>query len=65
MDKPASHLERLKKAGVFDADVEITDDEKVVVQRLTDDEVETLIRMYRKLGPTAKGREKIRPCFPL
>jgi len=67
VDKLASYLERLKKAGVYADEItpEITDQEKAVLQRLTDDEVETLIRMRRRFGPTAKGREKMRPNFPL
>lgn len=66
MDKLASQLDQLKKSGVFTAEAdELTEKEKDVLQRLTDDEVQTLIRMHKKFGPTDKGRDKIRPCFPL
>jgi DNA-binding MarR family transcriptional regulator len=67
VDKLASYLERLKKAGVYADEItpEITDHERAVLERLTDDEVETLIRMHRKFGPAPKGREKMRPNFIL
>jgi hypothetical protein len=60
----ASNLRRLKEEGVYTAD-EITPEERQLVQSMTDEEVDMLIHLYKKLGGTAEGREEIRPNFPL
>jgi hypothetical protein len=59
-----SNLRRLRDEGVYTAD-DITPEEEELVQSLTTDEVNMLIHLHEKLGPTAEGRDKIRPCFPL
>lgn len=64
MNKEPSNLERLEAERVFDAD-EITADEKNIVEGMSKAEVDKLIDLRKKLGPTTKGREKIRPNFPL
>jgi hypothetical protein len=64
VNKVPSNLERLKAERVFDAD-EITEDEKNLVEGMSKAEVDKLIDLRKKQGPTAKGREKIRPNFPL
>lgn len=64
MIEEQSNLERLKDKGVYTAD-DITPEEEELVQSLTTDEVNMLIHLHEKLGPTARGRDKIRPCFPL
>jgi hypothetical protein len=62
--KKQTHFERLRDAGLLE-EKHFTEREKKVVNRMSRQEVNMLIRMRRKRGPAPKGREKIRPNFCL
>jgi hypothetical protein len=64
VNETPSNLKRLKDEGVYTAG-DISPEEEQLVQSLTTEEVDMLIQLRQKLGPTAAGRDKIRPCFPL
>ncbi|MEM7481850.1 MAG: aroma-sacti cluster domain-containing protein [Acidobacteriota bacterium] len=59
-----SHVDRLEAAGVMNAQV-LTDKEKSLINDLSDQEVETLINIHRKLGPLVKGRDDAQPAIPI
>jgi hypothetical protein len=58
--KKTTHFERLRDAGLLE-EKHFTGREKKIVNRMSRQEVNTLIRMRRKRGAVRKGREKIRP----
>lgn len=57
-------VERLEKAGLCKSS-NLTESEKSRINMMTDEEVDTLVRLREKLGDTEEGREGARPNFPL
>ena len=55
-----SNLDRLHKAGVIVAD-HFSESDKKVIEKITDEEVEVLIKLRKKLGETPAGKEHMRP----
>lgn len=57
-------VQRLEAAGICKAD-SLTATEKEQLSKLSDQEVDVLIKLQQKLGPTEEGREAARPNFPI
>lgn len=55
-------LKKLEDAGILERK-HFTAEEIALVEKIDDDEIEVLIRLRKKLGPTAEGRHHIRPNF--
>jgi len=53
-------LERLHDAGVIIAD-HFSDGDKKVIEQITDEEVDVLIKLRKKMGDAPKGKEHMRP----
>ena len=53
-------LERLHDAGVIIAD-HFSDSDKKVIEQITDEEVDVLIKLRKKMGDAPKGKEHMRP----
>jgi len=55
-----SKLERLHEAGVIDAG-RFSDEDKQVIDKITDEEVDVLVKLRQRLGPVPPGKEHMRP----
>jgi hypothetical protein len=55
-------LKKLEDAGILDRK-HFSDEEMALIDKIDDDEVAVLIRLRQKLGPTAEGKNHIRPNF--
>lgn len=62
MSDAKSKLQRLEEAGILERK-HFSTDEVALVDKITDDEIDVLIRLRQKLGPTADGKNHIRPNF--
>jgi DNA-binding HxlR family transcriptional regulator len=56
----ASKLERLEKAGILERK-HFSEEEQKLVESITDEEIEVLILLRKKMGAAPEGKEKIRP----
>lgn len=59
-----SNIERLEEAGILNK-AHFSDHDTKIIESITDEEVEVLIRLGKKLGKTADGKEHMRPNFPV
>lgn len=57
-------IERLHQAGVIVAD-KFSDSDKKVIENITDDEVDVLIKLRKRLGEAPKGKDHMRPNIPV
>jgi hypothetical protein len=53
-------LERLHEAGIIVAD-KFSDSDKKVLEQITDEEVDVLIKLGKKMGKVPPGKEHMRP----
>ena len=53
-------LERLHEAGIIAAD-KFSDGDKKVIDQITDEEVDVLIKLNKKMGKVPPGKEHMRP----
>lgn len=64
MKNGQSKIERLHEAGVIVAS-HFSDGDKKVVENLTDEEVDTLIKVRKRMGEAPKGKDHMRPNIPV
>ncbi|WP_263365234.1 aroma-sacti cluster domain-containing protein [Edaphobacter bradus] len=64
MSAAKSNFERLNEAGALDPK-HFTEDDKKVIESLTTDETEALIKLRKKMGQVATGKDHMRPNFPV
>jgi hypothetical protein len=62
MSDAQSKLQRLEEAGILERK-HFTAQEMALVEKIEDDEIDVLIRLRKKLGAPAEGRNHIRPNF--
>ena len=55
-----SNVERLHAAGIIVAE-NFSESDKKVIEAITDEEIEVLIKLRKKLGETPAGKEHMRP----
>jgi len=55
-------LKKLEDAGILDRK-HFSAEEMALIDKIDDDEVAVLVRLRQKLGPTAEGKNHIRPNF--
>jgi hypothetical protein len=55
-----SKIERLHAAGIIVAD-HFSESDKKVIDQITDEEVEVLIKLRKKVGEAPKGKDHMRP----
>ena len=60
MSTDKSSFERLHEAGVI-AGQKFSEQDKAVVEKITVEEVEVLIKLHKKFGAAAEGKEHMRP----
>lgn len=60
MASSQSKIERLHQAGVIVAE-HFSDSDKKAVEQITDEEVDVLIKMRKRMGEAPKGKEHMRP----
>jgi hypothetical protein len=53
-------IERLHQAGVIVAE-NFSESDKKVIDQITDEEIEVLIKLRKKMGEVPKGKEHMRP----
>lgn len=56
----ANKLERLEDAGILERR-HFSAEEQKLVDTITDEEVDVLIRLRKKMGAVPEGKDKIRP----
>lgn len=64
MPPKQTNVERLSAAGILNADL-FSEQDKKTIETITPEEIDVLIRLGKKLGPTPPGREFTRPNFPV
>ncbi len=64
MSDPQVKLQRLEDAGILDRR-HFSDDELALVAGITDDEIDVLLRLRQRLGPSTPDKNHIRPNFIL
>lgn len=57
-----SKLDRLEDAGILERR-QFSPQEQALVETITDDEIDVLVRLRMKLGPSADDKNHIRPNF--
>jgi hypothetical protein len=62
MSDVQSRLQKLEAAGILPKQ-QFTAEELVLVAKITDEEVEVLIRLREKLGAPADDKQHMRPNF--
>jgi hypothetical protein len=62
MSDGKSKLDRLESAGILDRR-QFSAEEQALVDKISDDEIDVLIRLRMKLGATPEGKNHIRPNF--
>jgi hypothetical protein len=62
MSDAQSKLQRLEQAGILEPR-NFTAEELTLVDQINDDEIDVLIRLRQKLGPSAADKNHIRPNF--
>ena len=60
MPETASNIERLEKAGILKQD-HFTDQDKKLLESISAEEVDVLIRLRSKMGEAPSGKEHMRP----
>jgi hypothetical protein len=60
MANSQNKIERLHEAGVIVA-TKFSDSDKKVLESITDEEVEVLIKLRKKMGQVPEGKEHMRP----
>jgi hypothetical protein len=59
-----TNIQRLEAAGILNVEHFSPADTKVI-ETITPEEVDVLIRLGKRMGPTAAGAEMMRPNFPV
>jgi hypothetical protein len=57
-------LKKLEDAGILETK-HFSSEEMALIATITDDEIDVLVRLRKKLGPTDEGKNHIRPNFPV
>lgn len=55
-----SKLQRLHDAGIIVAQ-HFSESDKLVIEQITDDEIDVLIKLRQKMGKVPEGKEHLRP----
>lgn len=64
MAEAKSKVERLETAGILKGE-HFSEHDRKIIEQISDEEIEVLIRLRKKLGATQEGREHMRPNFPV
>lgn len=64
MNSGQSKIERLHQAGILVAD-KFSDSDKKVIEQITDEEVDVLIKLRKRMGEAPKGKDHMRPNIPV
>lgn len=62
MSDAQSKLQRLEEAGILEQK-QFTTEEIALVAKITDDEIDVLIRLRQRIGEAGEGKNHIRPNF--
>jgi hypothetical protein len=60
MTSSQGKIERLHEAGIIVAD-HFSDNDKKVIDQITDEEVDVLIKLRKRMGEAPKGKDHMRP----
>ena len=60
MTSSQSKIERLHEAGIIVAD-HFSESDKKVVEQITDEEIDVLIRLRKRMGEAPTGKDHMRP----
>ena len=64
MNSGQSKVERLHQAGILVAD-KFSDSDKKVIEQISDEEVDVLIKLRKRMGEAPKGKDHMRPNIPV
>lgn len=57
-------FERLEEAGII-VGQQFSASDKKVLEKITDEEVDVLIKLRKKMGPVPQGKDHMRPNLPV
>lgn len=60
----AEKIERLHQAGIIVAE-NFSESDKKVIDQITDEEIDVLIKLRKRMGEVPKGKEHMRPNVPV
>lgn len=64
MSDKKTNVERLADANILNVD-HFSDHDKTVIESMSNDEIEVLIKLRKKMGDAPAGKEHMRPNFPV
>lgn len=64
METMESKIQRLHDAGIIAAH-QFSESDKQIIDKLTDEEIDTLIKLRKKMGAVPEGKEHLRPNIPV
>ena len=64
MSTQKSNIERLAEVNILNAD-HFSDHDKKIIESISPEEMEVLIKLRKKLGEAPAGKEHMRPNFPV
>lgn len=59
-----SKIQRLHDAGIITAE-HFSGSDRHIIEKLTDEEVETLVKLRAKMGAVPHGKDHLRPNIPV
>ena len=59
-----SKIQRLHEAGIIVAD-HFSEGDKQVIDQITDEEIDVLIKLRQRMGAVPEGKEHLRPNIPV
>jgi len=57
-------VERLHQAGIIVAE-NFSESDKKIIDQITEEEIEVLIKLRKRMGEVPKGKEHMRPNVPV
>lgn len=64
MNSAQSKIDRLHQAGIIVAE-HFSESDKDVIDKITDEEIDVLIKLRKRMGEVPKGKEHMRPNVPV
>ena len=59
-----TNFERLQDAGIIEGQ-KFSESDKQVIDKITDEEIEVLIKLRKKMGAVPEGKGHMRPNMPV
>ncbi|HTV04745.1 MAG TPA: aroma-sacti cluster domain-containing protein [Acidobacteriaceae bacterium] len=64
MASTESKLQRLHEAGIIVAQ-KFSESDKKVIEQITDEEIDVLVKLRKRMGSVPEGKDHLRPNIPV